>query len=551
MQYFINTLLICSATMSALALFYMAITPLLAKRYSVMGRYYAWLVIVIGLIVPFRPHFDNAIINVGVPSKTMMPIIQIGNEIPVTTASVENVTLPTALPSISWWQVMAVIWLAGMIVFLAYHVIKHYRFIKMARRWSENITDKQILTLLQSLKTEMGISKQIEIQLCASVGCPMMIGFANPRLLLPSVDLTKDELCFILKHELVHFKRKDLWYKCLMLVVTAIHWFNPIVYLMAKAIDLLCELSCDNEIVRSTDADTRQKYSETIIGVVKYQSKLKTALSTNFYGGKKSMKNRISSIMDTKKKKAGLAIIFAALIMTVSAGIIFAASASDNTPSLSINNMEDGTIIRIADNENLPEDYSTYVSNVNSRPDLEFYIEGEDIAQIEISCETEYLYAVDWTETQHEKYWNTEYYQTFDEELQVSTFYPERLYEKTMTLTFDEGFSDYEDIWYRWTAWDMHTWATEDNYSHFLGVNSEVTDDMTEEEKLALAAGNDGSGRTGVGHIQLDGYPEELTEDCITITITDRNGNSTTKIINVKVSNDKLNQTVVTASLEN
>ena len=48
------------------------------------------------------------------------------------------------------------------------------------------------------------------------------------------------------------------------------------------------------------------------------------------------------------------------------------------------------------------EKFTTTVSNVNSRPDLEFYIEGKDIAKIELSCENEYLYVVDWTKTQQE-----------------------------------------------------------------------------------------------------------------------------------------------------
>lgn len=326
MQGFMITLLICSVTMSALALFYMAITPLLAKRYSVKGRYYAWLIIVIGLIVPFRPQFSNAIVKVDMPSNTAVPIIQIGNGIPVT-VPVENTALPSALSNISWWQVVAAVWLAGMILFLGYHAIKHYRFLKLAARWSGNITDEQTLTLFQNLKTEMGLSKNIGLQFCDSIGSPMMIGFSSPRILFPKAYFTKDELRFILKHELVHYKRKDLWYKCLVLIATAIHWFNPIVYLMAKAIDVQCELSCDDEIVRSTDGNIRQQYSETIIGVVKYQSKLKTALSTNFYGGKKGMKKRIFSIMDTSKKKAGFAIVFGALIITMGTGFAFAANA--------------------------------------------------------------------------------------------------------------------------------------------------------------------------------------------------------------------------------
>jgi len=316
--------------MSALALFYMAVMPLLAKRYSEKGRYYAWLIIVVGLIFPFRPQFDNAIVKVDVAGETAAPIIQIGNGTPVAIPDV-NAALS---PAISWWQVAAVVWLVGAVAFLAYHVVKHYRFVKMAGRWSEVVTNEQILTLLQRLKTEMGISKQISLYVCPCIGSPMMIGFVNPRILLPKSDLAKDELLFILKHELVHYKRKDLWYKCLVLIATAIHWFNPIVYLMAKAIDILCEMSCDAEIVRSTDADTRQHYSETIIGVVKYQSKMKTALSTNFYGGKKGMKKRIVSIMDMGKKKTGLVIVGCALIVTMGTGLAFAVNAAANTPQL-------------------------------------------------------------------------------------------------------------------------------------------------------------------------------------------------------------------------
>jgi hypothetical protein len=50
---------------------------------------------------------------------------------------------------------------------------------------------------------------------------------------------------------------------------------------------------------------------------------------------------------------------------------------------------------------------------------------------------------------QHEKYWNTEYYQTYDEETQTCTFYADRLYDKSMSFMFDENFTEYDNIWYR------------------------------------------------------------------------------------------------------
>jgi len=315
MQKFMITLLACSVTMSALALLYMANAPLLSKRYTERSRYYAWLIIVIGLIIPFRPQISNAIVSINIPSETTASVIQAGNETHIAVAY-----------RIAWWHMAATVWLAGVLVSLAYHPIKHYRFVKMTRRWSCNIADEQTLALFASLKEEMGITRRIGLFMCQCVDSPMMIGSARPQIFLPTAELTRDELRFILKHELVHYKRKDLLYKYLVLAATAMHWFNPVVYLMAKTIDLLSELSCDAEVIRSADSYTRQRYSETIIGVVKFQSKLRTALSTNFYGGKKDMKNRISSIMDASRKKTGIVITGFLLLLTIGIGTAFTES---------------------------------------------------------------------------------------------------------------------------------------------------------------------------------------------------------------------------------
>lgn len=135
-----------------------------------------------------------------------------------------------------------------------------------------------------------------------------------------------------MKHELVHCKRNDLWYKLLVLVTTVLHWFNPVVSLMARAIEGLCEISCDAQVVLGANADMRQQYCETILSVVRYQPKLKTALSTNFYRGKKGMKKRILSIMDTGKKRAGIGVICFALLLTLGTGTAFAVNDAEHVP---------------------------------------------------------------------------------------------------------------------------------------------------------------------------------------------------------------------------
>jgi len=327
MQDFVIALLTWSITMSVLVLLYMMATPLLAKHYSEKGRYYTWLAIVISLIIPFRPQWDNALIVIDIQSETAMPSVLIGNEIPVTIPVVMPINAATLSPatlSMSWWQIAAEVWLAGMIIFLAYHLIKHYYFVKMIRHWSEKITDEQVLTLFQDIKKEMGTTKKIELYLCSCINSPMMIGLVNPKIFLPPVTFTKNEIRFILKHELVHHNRNDLLYKHLILVATAVHWFNPVVYVMAKAISELCEVSCDAEVVRNADMDTRYDYSETIINVAKYHLNMKTTFSTHFYGGKKGIEKRITSIMDTSQKKGGNVIICMVIAATIAIGFAVA-----------------------------------------------------------------------------------------------------------------------------------------------------------------------------------------------------------------------------------
>lgn len=326
MQNFLLTLLICSVTMSVLALAYMAATPLLAKRYSSKGRYYAWLVIMVGLVIPFRPQFGNALVSVEVPSGAPSHFVP-----SIILPPIENAAVASGL-NIPWWQVGFALWLAGLVVFIAYHGIKHYRFAKMARRWSVCITDSQILSLFHGIKSEMGVKRQIQIYFCKSVGSPMIIGLFKPRILLPTVELEKNELRFILQHELVHYKRKDLLYKYLVLMATAVHWFNPAVYLIAKTVNALCETSCDAEVLRGADMGTRQSYGEAIIGVVQYQSKMKTALSTSFYSGKAGINKRICAIMDATKKKTGMYIIFTIIFSIVSLGFVVAVRAEHFAP---------------------------------------------------------------------------------------------------------------------------------------------------------------------------------------------------------------------------
>ena len=151
MQSFIITLFICSFTMALLALVYKAITPLLLKRYRAKWCYYAWLIIIGGLIllpfIPFRLHTRSSLVEIPLPSEEAAKATMEG--FPVFAAHTRNWMESTAysLSSLSVWEILTVIWVLGIVVFFVYHVIRHYRFMAMVRRWSDEITDAQTLCM--------------------------------------------------------------------------------------------------------------------------------------------------------------------------------------------------------------------------------------------------------------------------------------------------------------------------------------------------------------------------------------------------------------------
>lgn len=335
MRDFMVVLIECSVSMSVLALGFIVMTPLLSKRYSSKGLYYAWLVVVAGLIIPFRLHLNTALIQMSSNPFYVQNIMP--ENTPGDAEAAIQAVAHQGVPAIPWYQFVGCLWIAGTVAYLVYHGLRHYRFIRMVTRWGEQANNPQVHKTLEKMKNDIGITKQVKLQICPCVSSPMMIGFFDPVILLPGYDFSEDGLTYILRHELVHFKRKDLWYKSLVILATAIHWFNPVVYLAAKAIAFQCEISCDAEVVNETDMAGRQQYSETILGVIKNQARVQTAFSTNFYRGRKGLKKRIFSIMDNTKKKAGAALLCLILIGTLGSGMAFAANKNGTSYAYSTN----------------------------------------------------------------------------------------------------------------------------------------------------------------------------------------------------------------------
>lgn len=324
MEKFLFHLFEISLTMSIIILLFAAFNVFFAKKYAAKWRYIIWIILLVALLIPFRPDFDFSLTNTLHPleetnaeERNLTLTENISNETSEQVALPVNKT-PKETGFMNTTTLLLFIWLGGVALFLVYMLWMHIRFLRMVKRWRYKIKDQTILAILQEEKERMGAGhKKIALYGCKLEISPMLIYQSKPTILLPHKEISQEELSYIFRHELIHYRRKDIWIRYLMLFINAIYWFNPVIYFMAKSLQNECEESCDEKIVRGLDTLSRKEYGETIIGIIGREKITKTRLSTNFYGGKKTMKKRLSTIMDTSKKKVGIALV--ASVLTVSA----------------------------------------------------------------------------------------------------------------------------------------------------------------------------------------------------------------------------------------
>lgn len=211
------------------------------------------------------------------------------------------------------------IWLVGASLYLVYNLVIYAGF-KLKLKKSISPADNFLEEKFYRLKLNMNIKKDISLKMSSLVDSPMIVGLIKPVLLIPKdIDLTNID--YIFRHELVHLKRRDILYKAVIFLATAVHWFNPIVHLMLKVAGEDLELSCDEEVVKEMSRDQRITYSKTLIGAIsRGRSPIYT---TNFSGGGEMIKKRIDKIFGSvNKKSSGPLILILVLSMLTSTFLI-------------------------------------------------------------------------------------------------------------------------------------------------------------------------------------------------------------------------------------
>ena len=110
------------------------------------------------------------------------------------------------------------------------------------------------------------LPKGVRLRRMEGLPSPLTYGFFRPVILIPAEsELEGDEFRHVLAHELSHARHRDVLHKALLLLTASVHWFNPLVWVMAYTAMQDMEMRCDAEAVQSLGDGSRRAYACTLV----------------------------------------------------------------------------------------------------------------------------------------------------------------------------------------------------------------------------------------------------------------------------------------------
>ncbi|MBB3800738.1 beta-lactamase regulating signal transducer with metallopeptidase domain [Xanthomonas arboricola] len=201
------------------------------------------------------------------------------------------------------WSPFAVavlaLWAAGVLV-LAAGTARAYLRSRALVRAAQPCTDRALVQALQMASEAHGLSHPPALRLSSQIDSPQLIGPWRPVLLLPAARLphmADDDLDMALTHELIHLRRRDLWWGLLPALAQHLFFFHPLVHLAAREYAIAREAACDAAVVAG-HRHCRHDYGRLLLqlGVAARPRGGVASASPSFL----SLKRRLSMLQDTR-----------------------------------------------------------------------------------------------------------------------------------------------------------------------------------------------------------------------------------------------------------
>lgn len=230
----------------------------------------------------------------------------------------------------SWikgYRAAAVIWLGGAVVLMLYYLLRGLLAYRAVGKYPVS-TKGNVRIIYDKCAARLGFVKQPQLRYGPLAEPACVVNFFQPVIVLRADiigQLSDSETEMILCHELMHIKRKHHLYQRVFDVVSSLHWFNPLVWIVKGEFAYSCEMDCDQQALSSMgpQASVRQ-YAAAMLHLLELSAAYKKSASGNINAlGFLVVKQRFVNILYRPSKRKKAVIIIAVLL---SAAVTFGAS---------------------------------------------------------------------------------------------------------------------------------------------------------------------------------------------------------------------------------
>ena len=337
-----------------LVILLLVVDLLLRKRVRAVFRYCVWLLVLVKLILPpmlslptgigywvgdrfpaafpaSSQAFDVAGLERASPSGEM-PQVQPPRDLPDNDSSI--MLADSALTPLTWQAILFVLWLVGVLAFLAL-LVQRVRFVRGLIALSSP-AKKELLGLLEQCRRKIGVRWDIRLRISDTIPSPAVCGFFRPTVLIPAPLIEKispEGLRATLIHELAHIKRGDLWVNSVQTFLQVIYFYNPFVWFANSIIRRICEEAVD-ETVLVTLGGQAKNYCNTLIDIGE-MAFWRADLGLRLIGvaeSKKALKWRIRHMLNRPiPKSAKIGVLGTIVIIVIAAVLLPMAKAGRET----------------------------------------------------------------------------------------------------------------------------------------------------------------------------------------------------------------------------
>ena len=331
----LTALLVNAAVFSVLFIIMLIVRRLLGKRLSPALMLVLWVFVVMKLLIPYgfesdlglfaspqtvaaAPADTSADAPIGLPAtqnnmsfdKTEPDTAAVGNgsSSPLDVQAFSSqTTSPIPSTTVDWVMHGLGVWAAGVMAVASVFGISTVH-IRRRIRHARIQTPDYLREVFVECKDLLGVKRRVGLCVQIAFGMPMMMGVLRPCLTLPEKALTLDKktLRHIMLHELAHLKRGDLLLIWGLNLLSAVYWFNPLMWLCVKLMRDDIETACDHSVFSVVGSGSRLDYIDTILHFAGSANKQRLAAAMALSHRPSAMEKRIIGMFKSAKTHVGV-----------------------------------------------------------------------------------------------------------------------------------------------------------------------------------------------------------------------------------------------------